>query len=144
MIEMKTSKNGIDLIARHEGLRLKAYRCPAGILTIGYGHTGNVREGQTITEDYAKYLLASDLSTAENAVNRQNLNINQNQFDALVSFVFNVGSGNFLKSTLLKKIKVNPNDTLIAAEFDRWNKAAGKVLPGLVKRRLDEAKLYFS
>lgn len=141
---MKTSKNGIDLIARHEGLRLKAYRCPAGILTIGYGHTGNVREGQTITEDYAKYLLASDLSTAENAVNRQNLNINQNQFDALVSFVFNVGSGNFLKSTLLKKIKVNPNDTLIAAEFDRWNKAAGKVLPGLVKRRLDEAKLYFS
>jgi len=141
---MKTSRKGIDLIARHEGLRLQAYRCPAGVLTIGYGHTGNVKEGQVITEDYARYLLASDLSSAEKTVERYLPNLNQNQFDALVSFVFNVGSGNFESSTLLKKAKVNVNDPSIADEFCRWNKAAGKILPGLVKRRDDEAKLYFT
>ena len=141
---MKTSAQGIVLIKRHEGLRLKAYKCPAGVWTIGYGHTSGVREGFVITEEEATVFLKSDLRTAENTVNAALPTINQNQFDALVSFVFNIGSGNFLKSTLLKKAKANPADATIQQEFLKWRLAGGKVLPGLEKRRKDEADLYFS
>ena len=141
---MKTSAQGIGLIKRHEGLRLKAYRCPAGVWTIGFGHTRGVREGFVITEEEAGVFLKSDLRDAENIVNVALPCINQNQFDALVSFVFNVGSGNFLKSTLLKKAKVNTADAAIRQEFMKWRFADGKVLSGLEKRRKDEADLYFS
>lgn len=138
-----TSANGIALIKKHEGLRLKAYRCPAGKWTIGYGHTAGVKEGMVITEQQAEAFLKQDLRTAEIAVNRHLSSINQNQFDALVSFTFNIGVGAFERSTLLKLAKVNPNDKRIVFEFKRWNKAGGVCLPGLGIRRNDEADLYF-
>lgn len=140
---MTTSKQGLALIAAHEGLKLKAYLCPAGVPTIGYGHTKGVRMGDTITPDQADKFLREDLADAEKAVNAQGLKINQNQYDALVSFTFNVGVGNFGKSTLLKKVKANADDPAIRNEFARWNKGGGKVLPGLTRRRKDEADLYF-
>lgn len=140
---MTTSKQGLALIAAHESLRLKAYLCPAGVPTIGYGHTKGVRMGDTITPDQADKFLREDSADAEKAVNAQDLKINQNQYDALVSFTFNVGVGNFGKSTLLKKVKANPDDPAIRNEFARWNKGGGKVLPGLTRRRKEEADLYF-
>ena len=141
---MKTSQNGVNFIKRHEGLRLKAYQDVAGVWTIGYGSTGGVREGDTINEAQAKTLLSEDLQTAEREVNRHKLNINQNQFDALVSFTFNIGTGAFRRSTLLKRVKANPNDPDIANQFKRWVYGGGKVIPGLVRRRNEEAKLYFT
>ena len=141
---MKTSRKGIELIKAHEGLRLDAYLCPAGVPTIGYGHTYNVKMGDRITAEQAERLLIGDLAVAETEVNRYGLNINQNQFDALVSFVYNVGARNFRSSTLLKRLKANPNDPDIANQFRRWVYGGGKVLPGLVRRRNDEAKLYFT
>ncbi len=141
---MKTSDNGIKLIKRHEGLRLEAYLCPAGVWTIGYGHIKGVKKGDKITEQQAEVFLRDDLAWAENAVNKQKLDVNQNQFDALVSFTFNVGSENFQQSTLLKKVKANANDATIANEFRKWRYAKGKVLNGLIGRREDELKLYFS
>lgn len=140
---MKTSDKGIELIKRHEGFRSRAYLCPAGVWTIGYGHTGGVKSGDVVTEAQAAELLRADLAHAESVVNAQGLNLNQNQFDALVSFVFNVGSGNFRKSTLLKVVRSNPADLRIKAEFDKWIYGGGKVLPGLVRRRKDEGDLYF-
>jgi lysozyme len=145
---MKTSNKGIELIKRFEGLRLKAYKDDAGILTIGYGHTDGVNSGDVVTEQEASELLARDLRTAEDAVNEQNLSLSQNQFDALVSFVFNVGVGNFRSSTLLKKEKANPDDPTIRNEFLKWNKAriygTLKPLTGLTRRRTAEADLYFT
>lgn len=145
---MKTSNNGIELIKRFEGLRLKAYQDSRGTWTIGYGHTGGVKSGDTITEQEAVELLARDLKTAEDAVNEQNLSLSQNQFDALVSFVYNVGTRNFRTSTLLKKAKVNANDPTIRNEFPRWNKIEknGVYIPiaGLTRRRAAEADLYFT
>lgn len=141
---MRTSRTGIELIKAHEGLRLDAYLCPAGVPTIGYGHTYNVKIGDRITEEQAEKFLIDDLIVAETEVNRYGLNINQNQFDALVSFVYNVGAGNFRGSTLLKRLKANPNDPDIANQFKKWVYGGGKVLPGLVRRRNEEAKLYFN
>lgn len=141
---MTTSNIGIELIKRHEGLRLQAYKCPADVWTIGYGHTRTAKQGLVITPLQAQELLKEDLLTAENAVNNLHLNVNQVQFDSLVSFVFNLGSGNFQRSTLLKKIKANANDPAISSEFAKWIRGGGRVLPGLVKRRREEAELYFS
>lgn len=145
---MKTSQVGIDLIKKEELFMHKAYRCPAGVLTIGYGHTRGVKEGDMITKAQGEEFLKEDLQYAESVVNAQKLNLSQNQFDALVSFVFNVGSGNFQKSTLLKKAKVNSNDLTIANEFAKWNKAKDKTgklveLNGLTNRRKKESDLYF-
>jgi len=140
---MKTSNKGIEIIKKHEGLKLKSYLCPASVWTIGYGHTKTAKQDQYITTQTADNLLKSDLSISESAVNKELPNLTQNQFDALVSFVFNVGSGNFRKSTLLKKIKANATEEEIRNEFSRWNKGGGQILGGLVKRRLDEANLYF-
>lgn len=141
---MKTSQNGIEFVKRHEGLRLKAYLDSAGVWTIGYGSTGGVRPVDVITEAQAEAKLREDIRTAEREVNRHKLGINQNQFDALVSFTFNVGSGNFRSSTLLKRIKENQNHPDIKNQFNRWVYGGGKRLDGLVKRRAEEAKLYFS
>lgn len=142
---MKTSENGLELIRRHEGCRLAAYKCAAGVWTIGYGHTGaDVVPGLTITPRCAEELLCEDVRWAEDAVNRENLNINQHQFDALVSFVFNLGAGNFRSSTLLKMIRINPLSLNIRTEFGKWCKAKGSTLPGLAMRRKQEADLYFS
>ena len=140
---MKIAITGVKLIQEFEGLELKAYKCPAGVWTIGYGHTKGVKQGDVITPAQATAYLQADLTDAEKAVNSQNLRISQNQYDALVSFTFNVGTGNFLKSTLLKKVKINPDDSSIRSEFAKWKYGSGKVLPGLVRRREAEANLYF-
>ena len=141
---MKTSPKGIALIKEFEGLRLKAYKCPGGVWTIGYGHTAGVKPGMVISEAQAEEYLKADLIAFERYLNSLGLALNQNQFDALVSFIYNVGTGNFSSSTLLRKIRVNPQDNSIMDEFLRWVYSKGRVLPGLQRRRLDEMKLYFS
>ena len=141
---MKTSEKGIELIKKFEGCKLTAYKCPAGIWTIGYGHTRNVHKGEVITQQQADELLKQDLLVYEAGINVMKLNINQNQFDSLVSFAFNLGLGALQKSTLLKRIKVNPNDPKIKDEFLRWSYAGGKQLKGLLLRRQAECDLYFN
>lgn len=139
---MKTNSKGVNLIKSFEGLKLKPYICPAGVLTVGYGHTKNVKAGQTITEEKAEELLEQDLEEFEKAVLKHvTVKLNENQFAALVSFVFNLGAGNFKKSTLLKRVNEGKHSEA-AFEFSRWNRAGGKVLPGLSRRREMEARLY--
>ncbi len=146
----KVSQKGIDLIKQFEGISLKPYKCPAGIWTIGYGNTyypdGNkVKQSDpSITLDKAEELLKFIIAPFEKAVDSFcRDDINQNQFDALVSLAYNIGVGNLQKSTLIKKVNTNPTDPTIKAEFAKWNKAAGKVLLGLTRRREAESKLYF-
>ena len=142
---MRTHKAGIDLIKSFEGLSLVAYRCPANVLTIGYGHTAGVIEGMEIADEAgAEALLAQDLFIYERAVTRAlEVTVNKNQFDALVSFTYNLGGGALRKSTLLRKL--NAGDTEGAAmEFRRWTRAGGKVLRGLVRRRKAEEELFRS
>ena len=141
---MKTSPKGIALIKEFEGLRLKAYKCPGGVWTIGYGHTVGVKPGMVISEAQAEEYLKADLIAFERYLNGLGLALNQNQFDALVSFIYNVGTGNFYSSTLLRKVRANPQDNSIMDEFLRWVYSKGRVLPGLQRRRLAEMKLYFS
>lgn len=144
---MKTSDRGITMIKSFEGLSMEAYRCAAGIWTIGYGHTKGVRTGQRVTQEEAEALLHDDICDAEGAVSQCGI-LNQNQFDALVSFVFNVGLGAFGTSTLKKMVAANPNDTLIKNEMMKWKYATvnGRkvVLPSLQSRRIKEAELYFT
>lgn len=142
---MKTSPKGIALIKSAEGLRLKAYPDPGtGGLpwTIGYGSTSGVTRNMAITEAQAEQMLGADLVRFERIVERLvRVPLNQGQFDALVSFTYNVGEGNFTKSTLLRQL--NAGDTAGAAEqFSRWVHAGGKVLPGLVKRRAAERAMF--
>lgn len=103
---MKTSEKAYSLIRQFEGLRLMAYQCPAGVWTIGYGHTSGVAPGMVVTKEQAEEFLRQDISTAENIVNAECQSLRQCQFDAMVSFVFNIGGGNFRKSTLLKKSRL--------------------------------------
>ena len=138
------SQKGKDFIKSKEGLRLTAYQCDALKWTIGYGHTSGVYAGMTITKERAEELFKQDVVLYETAVRNENLNINQDQFDALVSFAFNVGVDAFKNSTLLKKIKANPDDPAIKDEFAKWNKAGGAVIAGLTTRRAEESKMYFS
>mgnify|MGYP003421861971 FL=1 len=141
---MKASVDAYELIKQFEGLRLKAYLCPAGIWTIGYGHTSGVSPNSFITIQEADEYLHRDVAAIEMQLNKLNLSLRQCQWDAIVSFVFNVGIGNFKASTLLAKIRINPDDNSIIDEFLRWVYANGKVMRGLQKRRLTEMKLYFS
>ena len=141
---MKTSPKGIALIKEFEGLRLKAYKCPGGVWTIGYGHTVGVKPGMVISEAQAEEYLKVDLIAFERYLNGPGLALNQNQFDALISFIYNVGTGNFSSSTLLRKVRANPQDNSIMDEFLRWVYSKGRVLSGLQRRRLAEMKLYFS
>ena len=141
---MNISPKGIALIKEFEGIRLKAYKCPGGVWTIGYGHTAGVKPGMVITEAQAEEYLKADLIAFERYLNGLGLDLNQNQFDALISFIYNVGTGNFSSSTLLCKVRVNPQDNSIMDEFHRWVYSKGRVLPGLQRRRLAEMKLYFS
>lgn len=136
--------NALELIKRFEGLRLTAYKCPAGVYTIGYGHTNGVQRGQRCTELQAELWLMDDLREAEQAVDYlTRVPLKDNQRGALVLFVFNVGGGNFAASTLLKKLNAGDYDGA-ASEFIHWNKGGGKVLPGLTKRRQAEAALFLS
>ena len=141
---MKSTNYAILLIKSFEQLRLNSYLCPAGKWTIGYGHTEGVNRGMLITEKTADAFLKQDIQKAEAEVNRIEADLTQEQFDALVSFVFNVGTQAFRYSTLRKLIERNPGDPKIADEFRRWVYAGNTVLPGLVKRREQEIKLYYS
>ena len=140
---MKTSSIGRKLIQGFEGYRSEAYLCPAGVWTIGYGHTAGVKEGDTCTREQADIFLQEDLKWAEDTVNAQNLKLGQYQFDALVSFVYNVGSGNFNNSTLLKKLKNSTAATSdLENEWKKWKYANKVELKGLVRRRAAEWSLY--
>lgn len=141
---------GISTIKKFEGLKLKAYKCPAGLWTIGYGNTffengTRVVEGDKITIDRADQLLFFVVNKFEAEVKKLVTSaINETQLGALTSFAFNCGTSNLAKSTLLKKVNKNPNDPTIRDEFMRWTKAGGQVLKGLVTRRAAEADLYFT
>ena len=147
----KISKSGLDLIKTHEGFCSDPYLCPANVPTIGFGSTyyengTKVKLGDpAITKERGTELLLNVLAAYEKAVDSFTRDdITQEQFDALVCFAYNIGIGALKSSTLLKKVNANPNDQTIKDEFLRWNKAAGKVLKGLTKRRQEEANLYFS
>ena len=146
---MKTSSKGIDLIKSFETLRQTAYKAvpTEKYYTIGYGHYGpDVEPDSTVTEKEAEQLLKEDLADVERAVSNATAgwNLNQNQFDALVSFTFNVGIRAFRNSTLLKLIKRTTPENVIRAEFMKWKYSGGRVLAGLERRRRAEADLYFS
>lgn len=137
-----TGQKGIDLIKRFEGLRLRSYLCPANVWTIGYGHTGGVTNNQIITSEQAESILKTDLRRFENGVSDVvKVDLNQNQFDALVSLAFNIGLSAFAGSTLVRLL--NDRDYAGAADqFLRWDKAGGKVLQGLSTRRAAERALF--
>jgi lysozyme len=135
------SDTGLNIIKRHEGLRLKAYKDAVGKTTIGYGHTATAETKKEITEKEAEVLLRKDVAAAEAAVRQWiKVPLTQNQFDALVSFTYNVGPSALARSTLLKKL--NSGDKAVAAEFLKWTKAGGRALPGLQSRRTEEMKLF--
>lgn len=139
---MRISQKGIDLIKKFEGCRLTAYKCPAGLWTIGYGHTNGVTKGQKISQKQAEDFLREDIEKFENGVNKYvSVALNQNQFDALVSFCYNCGLGAFKNSTLRKKLNAK-NYAGAAKEFLRWNKSCGVVLSGLTRRRKAEKALF--
>lgn len=139
---MTTSPNGRALISSFEGLRLAAYKDQRGIPTIGYGHAIGVQMGETITQPEADAFLADDLQTAEAAIARLvHVPLSQNQFDALVSFVYNVGQGNFAHSTLLDLLNQGAYAGA-AQQFMKWIYTNGVVNPGLERRRLAEQKLF--
>lgn len=146
---MKLNKNGIDLMHEFEGCNLHAYLCPAKVWTIGYGNTyyesgRSVKEGDWIDQERANSLfitIAEEFATRVRSLLKTTLN--ENQFSSLVSFAYNLGIANLNSSTLLKKVNANKNDPTIFAEFLKWNKAGGKVLNGLTKRRQSEANLYY-
>lgn len=147
---MRITQRGIDLIKRFEGLRLKAYK-PVKTekdYTIGYGHCGSdVKEGMQITEAEAEKLLKEDISKFEKGVSQltATVELKPQQFDALVSFAYNVGLKNFRGSDLLKTVRETPNDLeTIRKDFRQWMKAGEKILKGLEKRREAEAEMYCS
>lgn len=148
---MILDNKGYLLITKFEGLSLKPYLCSAKIPTIGYGNT-YYPDGKRVTlldKEITKQQAFDMFKELANRFAKRvdelvTSNLNQNQFNALVSFAYNVGTGNFASSTLLKKVNRNPNDLTIKDEFLRWNKAGGKVINGLTNRRNEEADLYFS
>lgn len=148
---MKLDENGYKLIADFEGLSLVPYLCSAKVPTIAYGSTFYPSGKKVTMQDSpinlatAKWMLKETANVFATQVNLLvKTKLTQNQFNALVSFAFNLGSQALSKSTLLKKVNVNPNDVTITNEFLKWNKAGGKELSGLTKRRTIEAKLYFT
>jgi lysozyme len=141
---MHINDRGLALIKQFEGCELTAYRCPAGILTIGYGSTGkHVKPGMVITQPEAEALLKRDLARFETGVNAmvEGVPTTSDQFSALVSFAFNLGLANLLKSTLLKKHR-RADFKGAADEFLRWNRAGNRILAGLTRRRAAERRLY--
>ena len=139
---MNIGQKGIELIKHFEGCELEAYKCPAGVWTIGYGHIKGVSEGMSITQEQAEQMLLDELKEYENYINELVVvDLSQNQFDALVSWVYNLGPANLKSSTLLKVL--NSGDYAgVPAQIERWNKAGGKVLEGLIRRRQAESSLF--
>ena len=141
---MKISLEGLSLIKKFEGCRLEAYYCSGGVLTIGYGHTGGVKESDTITQEEAEKLLRADVFKFEEYVeDNVMVELDQGQFDALVAWTFNLGPGNLRESTMLKKLN-EADYASVPSEMKRWNKAGGKTLDGLIRRRNAEALLFQS
>lgn len=140
----RANAKAVELIKRFEGLRLSAYLCPAGVWTIGYGHTGDVKRGDRITEHQANAILDVDLEAAERMVEELiEVPLTDNEFGALVSFAFNFGRKRLATSTL--RAYLNQGKRLeAAAEFPKWKHAAGRVVPGLVRRRMAERELFLS
>jgi lysozyme len=144
---MKISKLGLNLVRHFEGMYLRGYKCPANVWTIGFGHTGLVdgkpiHGNMVISEEKAIELLQQDMAVFENAVKDSvKVPLTQNQFDALVSFAFNVGAGALRKSTLLRLLNQGKYEE-VPAQFLRWNKGGGKVLAGLTRRRKAEGHLF--
>ena len=139
---MKTSEEGLALIKKFEGCELEAYQCSAGVWTIGYGHTKDVKESDVWSQDHAEHMLEVELHEYESYINKYvTVNLSQNQFDALVSWVYNLGPANLKASTMLKVLNSGKYED-VPAQMKRWNKAGGKVLEGLIRRREAEACLF--
>jgi lysozyme len=139
---MNIGNKGLELIKHFEGCELQAYKCPAGVWTIGYGHIKGVSEGMTITQQEAENMLRDEMAEYEGYVNNLvTVELNQNQFDAMVSWVYNLGGGNLGASTLLKVLNLG-NYSEVPEQIMRWNKAGGRVLEGLTRRRQAEADLF--
>lgn len=148
---MKMSEEGLELIKEFEGCKLEAYKCPAGVWTIGVGSTlyedgSKVQKGDYLeSEDEAMDLLALTLGKYEQSVAKAvHVPLTQNEFDALVSFTYNVGGANLASSTLLKLLNSGESKSIVAKEFHKWNKAGGKELAGLTRRRQAEARLFLA
>jgi len=141
---VKISLEGLSLIKKFEGCKLEAYYCSGGVLTIGYGHTGGVKETDVITQEEADKLLKGDILKFEQYVEDNVIvELDQGQFDALVAWTFNLGPGNLRESTMLKKLN-DADYASVPFEMKRWNKAGGKTLDGLIRRRNAEALLFQS
>ena len=139
---MKVSQECVNLVKFFEGFEAKAYLCPANVWTIGYGRTRNVKEGDMINELQAERDLLEELEEfGHQVLNTVQVPLKQNEFDALTSWTYNLGVGNLQSSTLLKKLNSGDKNS-VPSEMLRWNKAAGKVLAGLTRRREAEAKLW--
>jgi lysozyme len=142
IIKMEISQEGLSLIKFFEGCKLKAYKCSAGVPTIGWGSTQGVSMDMEISQQRADALLLEDVAVYEKEVNKSvKVPLEQNQFDALVAWTFNLGGSNLRKSTMLKVLNEGKYD-LVPAEMRRWNKAGGETLEGLVRRREAESKLF--
>ena len=140
--KMQISAEGLSLIKKFEGCKLEAYLCPAGVWTIGYGHTKDVKEGDKINKEEAEYLLQEEMLEYEGYVNDYvEVPLEQHQFCALVSFCYNLGGGALKKSTLLKVLNEGKYEE-VPAQIRRWNKSNGEVLEGLVRRREAEAIMF--
>lgn len=139
---MKISQKGIDLIKRFEGCKLYAYRDSVGVPSIGFGHTKGVKMGMSITQSQAESFLKDDLKPCEQALNRIGVNFTQNQFDALCSWIFNLGTANFSSSTMRKYIVARKSDVEITDQLVKWHNAGGKPLTGLKRRRAAEANMF--
>ena len=141
-ILMKLGDKGTEILKYFEGCKLTAYQDSVGVWTIGYGHTKGVHDGMTITQEQAEQMLLTELEEYEGYIESMvTVPLTQNQFDALVVWVYNLGPTNFKNSTLLKELNAG-NYNAASTEIKRWNKAGGKVLAGLVKRREAEAQLF--
>ena len=141
---MTPSKHAEALVQKFEGFCSKSYRCPAGVLTIGYGHTRGVKQGDVCSKEQALLFLREDLQSAANTVDfLVTVPLTQGQYDALCCFIFNIGAKKFRGSTLLRKLN-NQDYKGAADEFLRWTKAGGRELSGLVKRRKAERSLFLS
>ena len=140
--KMNISKEGLALIKKFEGCELEAYRCPAGVWTIGFGTIKDVKEGDRITKDEANHLLEEEMIEYESYINDMvDVPLEQNQFDALCSWVFNLGPKNLSESTLLRVLNDGKYEE-VPQQIKRWNKANGEVLTGLIRRREAEALLF--
>ena len=140
---MKCNELGLYIIRKWESLRLKAYQCSAGVWTIGWGHTKGVKQGDVCTIEQANIYFKEDVEEKELQINSLDLQLTDNEYSALVSFIFNIGIGNFNKSTMLRLLKQNKKIEA-SNEFQKWNKCKGAILNGLTNRRRDERNLFLS